>query len=262
MSNLITAENIQVFRDGRAVLNDVSLTIGRNDFITIIGPNGAGKSMLLKCMMGFYAPDRGKVTRADDLKVGYVPQRLIADNSIPISVKRFLNLRTFASRKEQQAVIEETNIGQFLNSPLSVLSGGELQRVLLARALLNKPNLLVLDEPAQNLDVQGQLFFYKLIEKIYREQGISVLMVSHDLHLVMSATRNVLCLSGEVCCYGEPSSVAKDPAFVSLFGEDLANMMASYHHHDHGHVHDHKHIHGNHLQLDKDTQKDHLHNAG
>ncbi len=244
MSELITAKNISVFREGRSVLRDVSVTIGHGDFITIIGPNGAGKSMLLKCLMGFYQPDKGEVTQSSDLRIGYVPQRLVADQSIPISVKRFLNLRTKSHGDVLQKIVQETEIGRILDQPLAVLSGGELQRVLLARALLDQPTLLVLDEPAQNLDITGQLSFYRLIEKIYRENKISILMVSHDLHLVMSATKNVLCLSGEVCCYGEPSSVAQDPAFVTLFGEDMAKMMASYHHHDH--PHDHSSHHGEH----------------
>lgn len=237
MSELIAAKNISVFRDGRSVLRDVSVTIGHRDFITIIGPNGAGKSMLLKCLMGFYQPDEGDVTQSSDLRIGYVPQRLVADQSIPISVRRFLNLRKKSDDEVFKNIVQETEIGRVLDQPLAVLSGGELQRVLLARALLDQPTLLVLDEPAQNLDITGQLAFYRLIEKIYRENEISILMVSHDLHLVMSATKNVLCLSGEVCCYGEPSSVAQDPAFITLFGEDMANMMASYHHHDHPHDH-------------------------
>lgn len=241
MSELIVAKNVSVEREGRSVLRDVSVTIGRRDFITIIGPNGAGKSMLLKCLMGFYVPDEGAVVQSPDLKIGYVPQRLVADQSIPISVLRFLKLRKKSEPKMLQHIVRETEIETFLDKSLSVLSGGELQRVLLARALLDEPTLLVLDEPAQNLDITGQLAFYRLIEKIYKERDVSILMVSHDLHLVMSATRNVLCLSGEVCCYGEPSSVAQDPAFVSLFGEDMAKMMASYHHHDHNHSHEHPH---------------------
>ncbi|WP_025896856.1 ATP-binding cassette domain-containing protein [Sneathiella glossodoripedis] len=244
MDNLISARNVSVERDGKSVLKDVSVSIGYRDFITIIGPNGAGKSMLLKCLMGFYTPDRGSVTQSADLKIGYVPQRLVADHSIPITVERFLKLRKLSTSESRDRVIAETEIGLLLRQPLSVLSGGELQRVLLARALLDNPTLLVLDEPAQNLDVTGQLAFYKLIERIYRERNVSILMVSHDLHLVMSATRNVLCLSGEVCCYGEPSSVAQDPAFITLFGEDMAKMMASYHHHDHEqHHHNHGHEH-------------------
>ena len=193
--------------------------------------------MLLKCLMGFYQPDKGEVSQSSDLRIGYVPQRLVADQSVPISVRRFLKLRKKSDGEILEKIVQETEIARLLDQPLAVLSGGELQRVLLARALLDQPTLLVLDEPAQNLDITGQLAFYRLIEKIYRENEISILMVSHDLHLVMSATKNVLCLSGEVCCYGEPSSVAQDPAFITLFGEDMAKMMASYHHHDHPHDH-------------------------
>lgn len=241
MSNAyVSAKDVSVIRDGRHILKDVSIEVMENDFITIIGPNGAGKSMLLKCLMGFYTPDEGSVSIAKDLRIGYVPQRLIADATLPISVKRFLTLRKKVSKSEFDRVVEETSIGVSLDQPLSVLSGGELQRVLLARALLAEPQLLVLDEPAQNLDITGQLAFYKLLDKVYRERNLSVLMVSHDLHLVMASTRNVLCLSSEVCCYGAPQSVARNPAFITLFGEDMATLMASYDHHAHGH-HPHSH---------------------
>ncbi len=247
MSNLISAKNVSVLRDSQEILKDISLEVGEQDFITVIGPNGAGKSMLLKCLMGFYKPDSGQVVPRKGLKIGYVPQRLVADPTIPITAKRFLTLRKKVSKKEIDAVVEETDIEQYLEKPLAVLSGGELQRILLARALLDTPDLLVLDEPAQNLDITGQLAFYKLLERVYRERKLSVLMVSHDLHLVMSSTKNVLCLFKEVCCYGEPRAVARDPEFISLFGEDMAQLMASYQHHDHdhthGHIHDHKHLH-------------------
>jgi zinc transport system ATP-binding protein len=246
MKSLISAHGINVSRDGRSVLNDVSVDISENDFITIIGPNGAGKSMLLKCLMGFYPPDSGHVIQQKNLKIGYVPQRLMADPTLPITVSRFLTLRKKTDRADFDRVIDETDIGGSLKRPLAVLSGGELQRVLLARALLNGPQLLVLDEPAQNLDITGQLAFYKLLEQVYKERHLSVLMVSHDLHLVMSSTRNVLCLSGEVACYGAPQSVTKNPAFIALFGEDMAQMMSSYHHHhhdDHDHTHTHSHSH-------------------
>lgn len=242
MSELISAKNVSVFRESKTVLQDVSLTIGERDFITIIGPNGAGKSMLLKCLMGFYKPDQGQVVPKRGLKIGYVPQRLVADPTIPITAGRFLRLRKKVSQSDIDVVVEETGIKEYLEKPLAVLSGGELQRILLARALLDTPDLLVLDEPAQNLDITGQLGFYKLLDRVYRERKLSVLMVSHDLHLVMSSTKHVLCLYKEVCCYGEPKAVAKDPEFVSLFGDDMAQLMASYQHHDHHH-HDHSHSH-------------------
>ncbi|MDF2368242.1 ATP-binding cassette domain-containing protein [Sneathiella sp.] len=248
MTDLLSARGVSVYRDGKTILEDVSLSIGEKDFITIIGPNGAGKSMLLKCMMGFYAPSKGEVVRRAGLKIGYVPQRLVADHTVPIRVRRFLTLRKKASRDVLQKVAEETAIEEILEQPIHVLSGGELQRVLLARALLDEPDLLVLDEPAQNLDVTGQLAFYKLIEQIYAERDVSILMVSHDLHLVMSSTREVVCLYHHICCHGEPNMVTRDPEFISLFGNDMARLMAVYNHsHDHDHDHDegsHPHDHG------------------
>ncbi len=235
--SLITAGNITVFRERATILKDVSLTVGEHDFITIIGPNGAGKSMLLKCLMGFYAPDEGTVTRKENLKIGYVPQRFTADHTIPITTQRFLTLRQRATHATIATVAEETAIADILHRPLYALSGGELQRVLLARALLDNPELLVLDEPAQNLDITGQLAFYKLLERIYNERSISIVMVSHDLHLVMSSTKQVVCLFQHICCSGEPHIVTKDPEFISLFGDDMAKMMAVYHH-EHSHTHD------------------------
>lgn len=236
MSALINAQNITVIRENKTILKDVSLSIGQHDFITIIGPNGAGKTMLLKCLMGFYTPDDGQVERQKNLSIGYVPQRLVPDYAMPISVKRFLTLRCQVTHETLQKIVEETAITAILNKPLHILSGGELQRVMLARALTKSPDLLVLDESAQNLDVSGQLAFYKLLERIYAEHKVSILLVSHDLHLVMASTKKVVCLFHHVCCSGEPQAVAKDPEFTSLFGDDMAKMMAVYHHaHDHHH---------------------------
>lgn len=258
MTELLSARQISVYRDGKTILEDVSLSIGEKDFITIIGPNGAGKSMLLKCMMGFYAPSKGEIVRRAGLKIGYVPQRLVADHTVPIRVRRFLTLRKRAPKDVLLKVAQETAIEEVLDQPIHVLSGGELQRVLLARALLDDPDLLVLDEPAQNLDVTGQLAFYKLIEKIYAERDVSILMVSHDLHLVMSSTREVVCLYHHICCHGEPNMVTRDPEFISLFGNDMARLMAVYNHsHDHDHNHDeashpHDHSHSHtHEHLEK-----------
>ena len=236
MNELIVARNLSVCRERRAILKDVSLAIGERDFITVIGPNGAGKSMLLKCLMGFYAPDRGTVTRRRGIKVGYVPQSLPVDRVLPMTVHRFLTLCRKVSVEAIHRAGEETAVRNLFETPLHALSGGELQRVLLARALLGEPTLLVLDEPAQNLDVSGQLAFYKLLERIYAEHDLGILMVSHDLHLVMSCTRQVVCLFHHVCCSGTPQAVTKDPEFISLFGDDMARMVKVYHH-----THDHRH---------------------
>ena len=236
MSVLIDAKRITVLKRKKHILKDVSISIGEQDFITVIGPNGAGKSMLLKCLLGFYQADAGTIERSKELRIGYMPQHLSFDRSMPITVSRFLRLRKRGNASDLQKVLHETNIAQLVGRPLSVLSGGELQRVLLARSLLNDPELLVLDEPAQNLDISGQLAFYKLLEKIYANRSLSILMVSHDLHLVMASTKQVICLFHHICCSGEPQVVAKDPEFISLFGRDMAKMVAVYQHsHDHTH---------------------------
>ena len=242
MVNLIQASNITVSRQGNKILENVSVVVGEHDFLTVIGPNGAGKSMLLKCLIGFYMPDTGEIQKMAGLRVGYVPQNFAPEHTMPISVRRFLGLRRKTEKEAVEKVAEETGILTILDQPLFNLSGGERQRVLLARSLLDNPHLLVLDEPAQNLDISGQLGFYKLIEKIYKERKVSVLMVSHDLHLVMASTNEVICLFHHVCCSGEPQLVAKDPEFISLFGKDMATMMAAYQHsHDHVHHHNHSH---------------------
>jgi zinc transport system ATP-binding protein len=247
MNALIAAQNITVIRQGKAILDNVSLAIGTHDFVTVIGPNGAGKSMLLKCLMGFYEPDAGQVVTHKSLRIGYVPQRLLVDQSMPVTVGRFLTLRKKASRDTVAKVAVETHITDILDKPLSVLSGGELQRVLLARSLLDDPQLLVLDEPAQNLDISGQLAFYKLLEEIYAQRDVSILMISHDLHMVMASTKKVVCLYHHICCSGEPHVVTQDPEFISLFGNDMAKMMAVY---QHSHNHDHRHDDGDHEGCD------------
>ena len=236
MTGLIDAENLTVIRQGRRILDNISLRVDGGDFITIIGPNGAGKSMLLKCLLGFYPADRGNVRRRRGLTIGYVPQRLTPDYAMPIHVRRFLRLGKKTNDARIEDIAHETGIAHLLKSPLFLLSGGELQLVLLARALLEAPALLVLDEPAQNLDISGQLAFYKLLDQIYAKRALSILMVSHDLHMVMASTKRVVCLFHHVCCSGEPQAITKDPEFISLFGDDMANMMAVYQH-SHNHMH-------------------------
>ena len=236
MSLLIEAKNLCVNRNNKNILENVFVNIKKNDFITIIGPNGAGKSVLLECLMGSFLPNSGKIIKKNNLSIGYIPQNFTPDNSMPISVKRFLTLKKKFTSKELIDISKETNISEILGKHLSTLSGGELQKVLLARSLLNKPELLILDEPAQNLDIKNQLNFYNLLNKIYKDRDLSILMVSHDLHMVMSSTRQVICLYHHVCCSGEPQIVAKDPEFISLFGNDMAKMMSVYQHtHNHSH---------------------------
>lgn len=243
---LIRADNISASRQGRDVLDNVSLTLAEKDFITLIGPNGAGKSVLLRHLLKLETPSQGTVTHRDGLKIGYVPQSFGIDATLPLTVRRFLALNNAHKTDDTNALAEETHCAHLLERPMNALSGGELQRVLLARALSGDPHVLMLDEPAQNLDVSGQLQFYKLIEELFESRDISVLMVSHDLHMVMRSTRRVVCLFGHICCSGAPESVAKDPEFVAMFGNDMAQMMSVYqhsHNHDHEHNHDHHHPH-------------------
>ena len=230
---LISASNVSVIKHHKSILKNIDIQINKNDFITIIGPNGAGKTMLLKCLMGFYKPNFGEIQKKDKLKIGYMPQSINVINTMPMTVKNFITVRKKYDDISFKQVVSEIDIRHLVDKQLSVLSGGEMQRVLLARSLLNNPDLLILDEPAQNLDISGQLSFYKLIQEIYSKRDISILMVSHDLHLVMVSTKKVLCLSNHICCSGKPQQVAQDPEFISMFGKDMANMMAVYQHTNH-----------------------------
>jgi len=227
---LISAHNISVVKNEKAILKNIDIEINKNDFLTIIGPNGAGKTMLLKCLMEFYKPDSGKIIKKPNLKIGYMPQSINIINTMPLSVQNFITVRKKFDEVSFKKVVSETQTEKIIDKQLSVLSGGEMQRVLLARSLLNNPELLILDEPAQNLDVSGQIYFYNLLQSIYLKRGLSVLMVSHDLHLVMVSTKKVICLSNHICCYGKPQHITKDPEFISMFGKDMANIMAVYQH--------------------------------
>ncbi len=241
---LMDARNLILSYQGRKVLDNVSLQIMPGEFVTIVGPNGAGKTSLLRLMLGTLKPDKGAITRREKMKVGYLPQRVAIDPLLPMTVRRFLMLVDGATENAIHACLKEVEISaDRLWAPMQSLSGGELQRIWLARALLANPDILVLDEPAQNLDVQGQLLLYRLFRQIHTHRKCAILMVSHDVHLVMASTNRVVCLFHHVCCTGTPEAVSKDPAFVGLFGKDMARMLAIYHH-DHDHAHEHEHTHG------------------
>lgn len=233
----------------KKVLDNISLTITAGQIITLIGPNGCGKSTLTKVLLGLQKANSGKITRKRGLRVGYMPQKLQLDERLPLTVRGFLRLTKGCHHNDIDAWLERLNIKTLRDQSVHNLSGGEWQRVLLARALLIKPELLVLDEPVQGVDVQGQLELYQLIPQLRDELGCAVLMVSHDLHLVMAATDEVICLNGHICCSGHPDTVSADPAYLELFGRKLESPIAHYtHHHDHEHcseTHDHGgHQHG------------------
>ncbi len=235
--SLITLQNVVVREREKAVLDGLDLDIGAHEKITIIGPNGAGKTTLLRVILGLRKPDSGTITFARPVRFGYVPQKLPLNPLIPMQVEAFLKLGTGATPDALIRVMEEVGISHLSRQSIHVLSGGEMQRMLMARALLRNPEVLVLDEPAQNLDFSGQIQLYKLIDAIHAERQCAVILVSHDLHLVMRSSSKVICLFHHICCSGQPESIVGDKAFTQLFGENIADVLATYHH-SHTHTHD------------------------
>ena len=233
---LVEARGVSVRLGRRNVLEAVDLTVRAGEIVTLIGLNGAGKSTLVRVLLGIVRPDRGVVVRAPGLRIGYSPQHVHRDPILPMTVRRFLTLGAPASRERLVSLLAEVGAGAILDHPLAEISGGELHRVLLARALLREPGLLVLDEPLAGVDVTSQSELYGLIATIRDRYRCGVLLVSHDLHLVMAATDTVVCLSRHVCCTGHPRAVARHPEFISLFGPHVAGGLAIYQH-----AHDHRH---------------------
>ncbi len=233
---LLNLRDVSVSKHGRMILDHVSLSVVKNEILTLIGPNGSGKSTLVKTALGLLKPDTGTITKRPDLKVAYVPQKMDIETILPIKVKRFLQLHTQASLRACLIALEHTGAAALLNQSLHALSGGELRRVLLARAIISAPDLLILDEPTAGVDIGGQAALYGLIQSLRDELACGILLVSHDLHIVMAATDRVVCLNHHLCCSGTPEVVSQAPEFVSLFGEKLAKELTVYHHqHDHEH---------------------------
>ena len=242
--SLIAVENLSVAYGAKTVLSHVDLHVDPGEIITIVGPNGSGKTSLLRAIIGAVQPAGGKIIRKPGLRLGYVPQKLHIDPTLPITVERFMRLTDRASRATCQAALDQAGVPDLLDRQMSRLSGGQFQRVLLARALLGKPDLLLLDEATQGLDQPGSAAFYQQIETVRAETGCAILMISHELHVVMSASDRVVCLNGHVCCQGTPAVVASAPEYRALFGTGTGGAFALYQHdHDHSHSHDHPHDH-------------------
>jgi zinc transport system ATP-binding protein len=243
---LIELSDVSLRLDGTEVLQHVDLTLRPGEIVTLIGPNGAGKTTLLRVALGLTKPTSGRVRRKRGATFGYVPQRFAVDPTLPLTVGRFLSLPRRRRRDQVAAALAEVGVPEAIDRELPTLSGGEFQRVMLARALLRRPDVLVLDEPLQGVDVTGQVALFELIAQLRRAHGFAVLMVSHDLHLVMRQTDHVLCLNHHVCCRGEPESVSRHPDYQRLFGTEAARALAVY-----SHAHDHEHdAHGNVVPLD------------
>lgn len=236
---LLTLTDASVKIARREILQGITMSIADREIVTLIGPNGAGKTTLVRTLLGLQALSSGSLQRRSALRIGYMPQRVRINEHMPLRVIDFLMLD--GSNKEQALqALEESGVSELAGAQLNRVSGGELQRVLFSRALLRNPDLLVLDEPVQGVDLAGQADLYKLIAKVRDDHGCGVLMVSHDLNIVMAHTDTVICLNRHVCCQGNPDHVSSDPAFLELFGNRYADTLAVYHHH-----HDHEHdLHG------------------
>lgn len=233
---LIELKNINVKFAQKNALQNINFRLYPQSIITIVGPNGGGKSTFLKVLLKLLKPTSGEVIYHQVVRIGYVPQKIHLDHSLPITVANFLSLTPQAKTVEIDEVLALLSITHLKQNSLQKLSGGEMQRVLLARAILRKPNLLVLDEPTQGVDITGQAELYQLINEMHRKLHCAVLMVSHDLHLVMAHTTEVLCINQHICCAGTPQAVSSDPKFTHFFGDQFANNVAFYsHHHNHHH---------------------------
>lgn len=236
--SLLSVEHLSVRFGATEVLRDVSLSVEPGEIVTIVGPNGSGKTTLLRAIVGAAPATAGQIRSASGLALGYVPQRLHIDPTLPITVARFLSLSGGATRVDKATALARAGVPELANRQMSQLSGGQLQRVLLAHALVGKPQLLLLDEPTAGLDQPGSAAFYQLIDDVRHETGCAVLMISHELHVVMAASDRVICLNGHVCCHGTPDHVSSAPEYRALFGTGTAGALALYRH-DHDHSHDH-----------------------
>lgn len=234
---LVSLKNAGVYRGNRWLVRGVDLSIASGEIVTLIGPNGSGKSTTAKMILNIVDLDEGSRANHAGLHIGYVPQRIEIDWTLPLTVERFMTITASLSSDLIDENLKRTSVFHLKNSQVRNLSGGELQRVLLARAIARKPNLLVLDEPVQGVDFSGEISLYELISEIRDELGCGILLISHDLHVVMAATDRVICLNGHVCCQGSPRAVAESLEYKHLFGERALGALAVYEH-----AHDHKHL--------------------
>ena len=233
---LIDISKLEVKYGSKKVLQNINLSLNANEIVTIVGPNGSGKTTLFKAIIGSVPLSKGKISIKPNLRIGYVPQQLKVDQTLPITVERFLKLAT-RNNNDIEKMIAFFGSENIFREQINSLSGGQMQRVLLARALVNKPEILLLDEATRGLDQPGIASFYRKIENISKETNCAVLMISHDLHVVMRASDRVICVNGHICCQGTPENVATSPEYQTLFGSNIDGSFALYRH-KHNHNHD------------------------
>ncbi|MDB3858312.1 metal ABC transporter ATP-binding protein [Pelagibacteraceae bacterium] len=235
---LLKLESVSFSKNNKWLVKGVSLEVKQGEIVTLIGPNGSGKSTTAKIALGIYKEIEGMVNKFTN-KIGYVPQKISIDWTLPIRVIDFMSLTDEPTDEQINIALNLTGVGHLKNKSLGNLSGGEFQRVLIARAIAKQPDLLVLDEPVQGVDFKGEIALYELIKKISEELNCGILLISHDLHVVMSATDFVVCLNGHVCCSGTPQTVAKNDEYQELFGDRASTILSLYEHkHDHTHSQD------------------------
>ena len=232
---LVSLENAGIYKSPKWLIRGVSLEIKSGQIVTLIGPNGSGKTTTAKMVLNILEPDEGSLKRYTN-KIAYVPQKINIDWTMPLRVVDFMRLTNNLSNNEIIESLNQTGVEKLFKEQIHGLSGGEFQRVLLARAIAKKPELLVLDEPVQGVDFNGEIDLYNIIKNISANLNCGILLVSHDLHFVMSATDHVVCLNGHICCSGKPSAVIKDKAYIELFGEHRSKTL-TYYQHDHDHTH-------------------------
>ena len=253
---LVALEGISVSFGSRVILENIALDVSPGEIVTLIGPNGSGKTTIARIMLGLQSPDTGSIRRRDALRVGYMPQKHTVDQVLPLSVGRYLTLTHRASASAMAETLGEVGAAHLMDANLYDLSGGEMQRVSLARALLRDPDLLILDEPTQGVDFAGEAELYRLIAGMRDRRGCGILMISHDLHLVMSATDEVVCINHHVCCSGAPEAVTRHPEYLALFGSKAAAETVAVYAHAHDHDHD---VSGNVIETDHHDHSNHLH---
>ena len=235
---LLKLENAGYTVNDKALVKGVSFEVKQGEIVTLIGPNGSGKSTTAKIALGIHKKIDGKVKKFTN-KIGYVPQKISVDWTLPLRVIDFMILTENLTDDQINIALNLTGVEHLKNKNLSNLSGGEFQRVLISRAIAKQPNLLVLDEPVQGVDFKGEVALYELIKKISEKINCGILLISHDLHVVMSATDFVICLNGHVCCSGKPHIIAQNEKYKELFGDRASNVLSLYEHqHDHSHSQD------------------------